>query len=128
MKKILLLASMFCTAASFSLLNAQQRYLDDVFTGVTVTSDIVYATNITVITGTPAAGSLKMDVYEPTGDTASARPLILVFHTGSFLPAVMNGQPTGSKKDSAIVEMCTRFAKKGYVAAAVDYRQGWNPL
>jgi dienelactone hydrolase len=67
-----------------------------------------------------------MDVYEPSGDTASVRPLVLVLHTGSFLPAVMNGQPTGGRKDSAVVEMCTRFAKKGYVAAAVSYRLGWN--
>ena len=24
--------------------------------------------------------------------------------------------------------MCKRFAKKGYVAVAVDYRLGWNPI
>lgn len=128
MKKNLFFVSMFYAAVSIHSLDAQQRYLDDVFTAVTVTNDVTYAQNITVITGSPALSSLKMDVYEPTGDTLTARPLVLLFHTGSFLPAVMNGQPTGSKKDSAVVEMCIRFAKKGYVAAAVTYRQGWNPL
>ena len=48
-------------------------------------------------------------------------------HTGSFLPAVLNGQATGSKSDNSIVENCTRWAKKGYVAIAMSYRQGWNP-
>ena len=29
--------------------DAQTRYLDDVFTGVTVTSDVVYANNISIL-------------------------------------------------------------------------------
>src|SRR5690606_16760636 len=29
---------------------------------------------------------------------------------------------------SAIVEMCKQFAQRGYVAAAINYRLGWNPL
>lgn len=127
MKKILLLASVICLAASAGSLHAQ-RYLTDVFPSVTVTKDSIYGKNITVVTGTPAMSDLKMDIYEPTGDTAKTRPLIIVLHTGSFLPTVMNGAPTGSRKDSAVVEMCMRFAKKGYVAAAVSYRAGWNPL
>ncbi|MDG1848898.1 MAG: T9SS sorting signal type C domain-containing protein, partial [Flavobacteriales bacterium] len=49
-------------------------------------------------------------------------------HTGSFLPKIANGQPTGDKTDNAIVEACERFAKKGYVAVAINYRLGWNPV
>ena len=69
-----------------------------------------------------------MDVYQPSGDTETSRPLVLVFHTGNFLPNVLNGQISGTKKDSSVVEICTQLARRGYVAASVDYRVGWNPL
>ena len=112
-------------------LNGQTRYLDDVFTNVNVTSDIVYANNISILPVLqglpPAAMDLTFDLYEPDGDTISNRPVIILAHTGSFLPPVINGQPTGSKTDLAIVEQCTRWAKKGYVAIAMTNRQGWNP-
>ena len=107
---------------------AQVRYLDEVFSSVTVNSDVTYGANVTIITGAPTLDTLKMDVYEPDGDTAGLRPLIVYLHTGSFLPVPTNGQCTGDKLDSASVEMCMRFAKKGYVTAAINYRLGWNPL
>jgi hypothetical protein len=112
--------------------NSQTRYLDDVFSTVTITSDITYATNVTILPMLqglpPAPAPLNCDIYEPTNDTETDRPVIIIAHTGSFLPAVVNGQPTGSKTDSSIVEQCTRWAKKGYVAVAMTYRQGWNAL
>jgi hypothetical protein len=111
--------------------NSQIRYLDDIFSDVTITSDITYATNITILPVLqglpPAAAPLVCDIYEPVGDSLLNRPVIILAHTGSFLPAVINGQPTGSKTDSSVVEQCTRWAKKGYVAVAMTYRQGWNP-
>ena len=111
--------------------DAQTRYLDDVFTGVTVTSDVVYANNISILpmlqSLPPAATDLVCDIYEPSGDSIINRPVIIVAHTGSFLPAVVNGQPTGTKTDSSIVEQCMRWAKKGYVAVAFSNRLGWNP-
>lgn len=107
---------------------AQTRYVDEVFTNVTVSSDVVYGTNITVMGGSPAPEQLKMDVYAPSGDTLSERPVVVYVHTGSFLPVPFNGGCTGSKLDSAVVEMCTQFAKRGFVAAAIDYRLGWNPI
>jgi hypothetical protein len=111
--------------------NSQTRYLDDVFSAVTVTSDVPYAVNITVLPALqglpPAAAPIQCDIYEPTGDTETDRPVIILAHTGSFLPAVLNGQPTGSKTDLSIVEQCNRWAKKGYVAVAMSYRLGWNP-
>lgn len=71
---------------------------------------------------------LKMDIYEPKGDTASKRPVVMYIHTGNFLPPPINGSPTGLKTDSAAIVMCTNLAKRGYVAISVDYRLGWNPL
>ncbi len=105
----------------------QQRYLDEVFTDVTVTSNITYGQNFSVITGSPAISDLKLDIYSPTGDTLSARPLIVYLHTGSFLPILFNKTPTGSRLDSATTEMCRQFARRGYVVASIDYRLGWNP-
>ena len=127
-KKLQLVASLGLLACSAMGFAQSARYLDEVFTNVTVTSNVIYGNNISVLTGTPTAADITMDVYQPTGDTETARPLVIVLHTGSFLPAVMNGQPTGKKTDSAVVEMCMRFAKKGYVAVAADYRLGWNPI
>ena len=111
--------------------SAQDRYLDDVFSAVTVTSDVTYATNISILPMLqglpPGPATLKCDIYEPDGDVLTNRPVIILVHTGSFLPAVLNGQPTGSKTDMSIVEQCTRWAKKGYVAVAMENRLGWNP-
>ncbi len=117
---------------SATALQAQTRYLDEVFDDVTVTSNVVYGTNITVLPAmqgqAPMAQPLVCDIYEPAGDVESDRPVLLYFHTGNFLPIYVNGGPTGTKTDSAAVEICTRFAKMGYVVASVDYRLGWNPL
>ena len=111
--------------------NSQSRFIDDVFPSVTVTSDVTYATNISVLpllfAQPPGPAPLLCDIYEPDGDYSTNRPVVILLHTGSFLPAVANGQPTGSKTDSSIVEQCTRWAKKGYVAVAMDNRLGWNP-
>ena len=112
--------------------NSQNRYLDDVFPNVTITSDVQYAENISVLPLAaglpPQLDAIQCDIYEPTGDTETNRPVIIVSHTGSFLPPVANGQATGSVKDSSIVEQCTRWAKKGYVAVAMGNRKGWDPL
>lgn len=129
MKKIyshLLLTSLFFATIA---LNAQNnRYLDEMFTEVSVTSDVTYGSNIGIITQAPALEDLKLDIYEPVGDTVTNRPVVLLLHTGTFLPAVVNGQATGDKTDNALVELCTRLAKKGYVAVSANYRLGWNPL
>ena len=60
MKKNLL----FCLVLMVSVLQntkAQQRYLDQVFTNVTVTSNITYGKNYQVLTGAPVLTDLKMD-------------------------------------------------------------------
>ncbi len=131
MKRIftLLFASMF----TIGLITAQdeERYLDEVFTDVDVNT-VIYGVNGTVL-ALPVVGEviprpLPMDIYSPAGDTATNRPVVLVFHTGNFLPNVTNGQIPGTRIDSSVVEICTQLARRGYVAASCDYRLGWNPL
>jgi acetyl esterase/lipase len=127
------LFKMFAFTLVFIGLNAtaQTRYIDNVFDSVTVTSDVVYGQNVTILPmlqqQPPAVAPLLCDIYEPKNDTLTDRPVIILMHTGSFLPAVLNGQATGSKSDNSVVENCMRWAKKGYVAVAMSYRQGWNP-
>ncbi|MBX7052725.1 MAG: T9SS type A sorting domain-containing protein [Flavobacteriales bacterium] len=130
MKKISTLIAAFAILSSIGV-NAQ-RYLTEVFTDVDVTSDVTYGMNATVIAytqlGQAIPEQLKMDVYTPSGDTETDRPLILYFHTGNFLPHPQNGSPSGTRTDLNVVEMCTRLAKMGYVVASCDYRLGWNPV
>ncbi len=72
---------------------------------------------------------ITMDVYTPpASDENTSRPVIIYLHTGNFLPQVINGSPTGSKRDSAVVNMCKQWARSGYVVAALNYRLGWNPI
>ncbi|MBK8557799.1 MAG: T9SS type A sorting domain-containing protein [Lewinellaceae bacterium] len=110
----------------------QRRYFDPVFTDVTVTTDVTYGVNATVIAlqiaGQAIPQALKMDLYSPTGDNETARPLVIIMHSGNFLPPSVNGGCTGTIKDADNVEMATRLAKMGYVAAVADYRLGWNPI
>jgi hypothetical protein len=129
MKKIFTLLAIALMVVSVD--TQAQRYLEEVFTDVTVTSGVQYGTNATVlfypVLGEAVPQALIMDVYEPTGDTEASRPLVLYFHTGNFLPHPQNGSPSGLRTDSTTVEMCSRLARMGYVVASCDYRLGWNP-
>lgn len=131
MKQLNTLLVILCTCA-FLNVQAQERYMAEVFSSVDVETDIMYARNWTVLTvatlGTPTIDTLEMDVYTPAGDSITDRPVVVYFHTGSFLPQYINGQITGSRSDSTVVEICTRLAKMGYVAISATYRQGWNPI
>lgn len=130
MKKINILLFLFCCVVG---LQAQSgRYVEEIFTDVSVTTDITYGVNATVL-ALPQVGQaipqpLLMDVYQPVGDDETERPVVLVFHTGNFLPFPENGGTGGTKEDSTVVEVCNRLARMGYVAASVDYRLGWNPI
>src|SRR3954462_457109 len=118
MKKNLSFALTVCMMFTTFCIFSQTRYLSEIFTSVTVSSNVTYGNNISVLSGTPASIPLMMDVYQPTGDALAARPLVIILHAGSFLPAVANHLAVGKKTDSAIVNTCMRFAKRGYVAVA----------
>ncbi len=131
MKKFNILFLLFMMVSGAASLQAQ-RYLEPTFAGVDIQTNVVYGANYTVLTvpstGHTALQPLAMDIYTPTGDVETSRPLILYFGTGNFLPNPQNGGVTGTKNDSINVELCTRLAKMGYVVANVRYRLGWNPI
>ena len=62
------------------LLNAQERYVDDIFSDVSVEQNVVYGANIGIITQAPALEDLTMDVYTPDGDEATDRRVVLITH------------------------------------------------
>ena len=94
------------------------RYIDDIF-DVTMINEVEYGvnTNETII-GTAYTQTLYMDIYQPVGDTLENRPLVIFMFGGAFVG--------GSKESADIVDLCTNYAKKGYVAAAIDYRLTTN--
>jgi len=86
------------------------RYVNKLFTEVSKTT-VQYGAN------TDAQGdfqNLFMDIYEPVGDVVAARPTIVLGHGGSFVQ--------GTRTDSDVEQLCRGFAKRGYVAASIDYR------
>lgn len=95
----------------------QGRYSTQIFSNVTTTSAVQFGQN-TSFTG--ANTTLRMDIYEPTGDVETARPLIIWAHGGSFIG--------GSRTDGDVVALSQAFAKRGYVCASIDYRLGMWPI
>jgi len=91
------------------------RYHSEVFTQVTMTSDIIYGSSVNQQGQTV---SLGMDLYEPSGDSFDARPAIVWVHGGSFR--------SGSKASPEIVDQANVFARKGYVNVSISYRLSPN--
>ena len=61
--------------------------------------------------------SLVMDIYYPTGATTDNRyPLILFYHAGGF--------NAGNRFN--VMSICDRFADQGFIAAAIEYRLGYQ--
>lgn len=105
MKLKLLATLMVCLCCIMALPSmAQTRYADSVFASYTM-STVTYST----------VYSQQMDIYQPTGDTASRRPVLLLAHGGSFT----SGTRTD---DNTITQLCSDFAHKGYVTISIDYR------
>src|SRR5215212_9424951 len=85
------------------------RYRDQVFSSVTTTNEITYG-SAEGADGNPEA--LKLDLYQPAGDTIAKRPALVWVHGGGF---TMGDKSSGAGK-------ATFFAKLGYVAVSINYR------
>ncbi len=117
MKTTLLLAALFA-ATTFSFGQHPtcdgSRYLNPTYS-VDQTLDIQYGSNTTV------GGSnqdLFLDFFEPSGDVATARPLIILAFGGSFI---------GGTRDD-MHPFCEYYASHGYACATIDYRLYDGPL
>ncbi|MGH1339109.1 MAG: T9SS type A sorting domain-containing protein, partial [Aureispira sp.] len=90
-------------------------YIQPVFSQVDTTLNVFFGVNTTY------AGdidSLYMDVYQPVGDAAIKRPLMILAFGGSFV--------TGQREDMA--PLCHFYAQHGYVTATIDYRLFTGPF
>jgi len=120
MKKLLLIVSCLCTLpfwAAAQIGCADGRYIQEVFTNFTLSSNITYGSNYNL---QGSLQSLELDIYEPTGDTETERPLIVLQHGGSFI--------SGSKTGADIVDLAEPLARRGFVVASVEYRLGMGGL
>ena len=90
------------------------RYLNPVYT-VDQTDGITFG-NSTSFAGTNA--DLLLDFFEPSGDVAASRPLIILAFGGSFI---------GGSRD-AMHAYCNYYAARGYACASIDYRLYDGPI
>jgi acetyl esterase/lipase len=88
---------------------AALRYRTAIFPAATKTT-VTYGTAADLITDQPV--TLLLDLYRPTGDAATSRPLLVWIHGGAFL----NGNRTQMASEA------TAYARLGYVTASIDYR------
>lgn len=88
------------------------RYASELFAGVTTTANLAYGSSTPSGAGAPA--TLRLDLFEPAGDTASNRPLVVLVHGGGFI--------SGNRNDANLVELARRLARRGFVTASISYR------
>ncbi|RCH53913.1 hypothetical protein DJ568_15350 [Mucilaginibacter hurinus] len=107
LKGLLIFAVCICWA---QLLFAQ-RYLHQAYNQADSVVNIPYgqATNYQHKTE-----ELLLDFYEPRGDKAKKRPLIIYVHGGGF--------QGGTRKWPSIRIICQKLAMRGYAVASIDYR------
>lgn len=120
MKKILLASLsvlLFLNTVTAQTACYGDRYLKQTFNDFVLTSDISYGQNIDYM---GINTDLLLDVYEPDGDTAALRPLLILAHGGFFL--------AGSKTGEDVVGLAQSLAKMGYVVASINYRLGMEGI
>ncbi|KAA0010114.1 MAG: hypothetical protein FE037_04935 [Thermoplasmata archaeon] len=110
-KKALVVASLFIVSSitgCISDIYPKDRYASIVFDNVIVHKDVVYGQAYDY---TGNLTDLLMDIYEPKGDFARKRALVIAIHGGAFIG--------GDKASGKWVKLCTLLAKMGYVAASI---------
>lgn len=116
MRLLLLLFSGILTSTAFAQHPTcdGSRYAIPTFTPAS-TTDLLYG-NANTFAGNNQ--DLYLDFFEPAGDVASSRPLIILAFGGSFIQ--------GNRTD--MHWMCEYFTALGYTTAAIDYRLYDGPL
>ncbi|CAN5543153.1 hypothetical protein BH10ACT1_BH10ACT1_18060 [soil metagenome] len=85
------------------------RYRDAVFADVSITSNLAYG-SAPDNEGKPV--TLRLDLFQPTGDTVSARPAVVYAHSGGF--------GGGDKGEGA--PLMEALVRRGFVAVSINYR------
>lgn len=101
-----------------SITRAQSRYGNtEIFTEdqIMIMNDVQFAT---ALNSSSVYQNLALDLYLPDTliDTIQHLPLVVFVHGGSY---------KGGDKNT-YDDYCLAFAKRGYAAATINYRTGWN--
>ncbi|MDA3820604.1 MAG: T9SS type A sorting domain-containing protein [Candidatus Delongbacteria bacterium] len=102
-----------------------QRFIEKTFDTIQVDTSIVYGRADWWDDGNSGFGvydtvDITLDLYQPSvSDTMSKRPMVIALFGGAFMK--------GSSERPDIVAWCDSLAHYGYVAAAINYRLGFNP-
>ncbi|HXH19715.1 MAG TPA: T9SS type A sorting domain-containing protein [Chitinophagales bacterium] len=99
------MTAFLCFASFLASAQCSGRFYDEIFTAKE-TRDVNF--------GRAENKDLNMHIFQPEGDTASRRPLIILAFGGSFT--------AGFKDSPDIRTLCQEFARRGYVTATIDYR------
>jgi dienelactone hydrolase len=102
--RFVVVALILLTALGFG--QAQTRYRNELFSTYHILSNVQY--------GQVSSKPLFLDVYTGSGDTVKNRPLVVFIHAGGF--------QSGDKTSSFAKLVCGALARRGYVAASIDYR------
>lgn len=136
MKNSILLTLFFLLSQIAQAQFIPTRYYSQVFQNVTEITNVLFSTNVPVpqpgggfyegVTGYPVNvkeyefynQNLYMNIMQPQGDTITKRPVVIICFGGGFV--------AGSKDHWSMRLIATDLAKRGYVAALIDYRLGMN--
>lgn len=132
LKQLSLLVLLAAGVGSAQAQALPNRYRSEITTKLTTTTNVVFSTNIPQVTTTNVSGylianeetygnqrvTLRMDIYQPQGDTLSRRPVIVFCFGGGFV--------NGSRTSRDMVLLAQAFARRGFVTATIDYRLGMN--
>jgi hypothetical protein len=136
--KNLILIGFFISMMVFQLQGQayENRYQEAIFSGADISLNVQFSSGVPeaqpgggfyeFITGYPLnvdefdtePVNLFMDIYEPTGDTLSKRPVIILGFGGGFV--------AGDRKHFSMVLLANQLAELGFVVASMDYRLGMN--
>ena len=106
----MLVTSLGRAADAATAISPGVRYVDRIFGAVDVTNDVVFATAPSL--NGPTNETLRMDVYSPSGDTITNRPVIVFIHGGGF----KGGDKSQDAPDA------TAYAQRGFVTVSINYR------
>lgn len=119
MKKTLFTFLLIGFAIAYGQTNCEsQRYISEVFSNFSATSGVYFGSDDPY--GILSNQDFYLDVYTPSNDTLSKRPVIVHQYGGGYL--------IGWRSEPNIPDFAEMYTKRGFVFVSIDYRLGFNPL
>lgn len=121
--RIFLLPILICMALFSSAFAEEASSKAQAMIEYKVTPKVTYGRGEIITDGNKVYRDLWMDVYEPVDEVQKARPAVIMTFGGSF----HRGGPrvtfeVDGVQDTSMGDYCQKFAQRGYVCFAIDYR------